>query len=680
MSNQPLKKLGSSDQSDDMAERMTSTGSRRRSSDKWTLDLSEWKGQRVLGRRGGIYCPGILRDLHAESGRVGVLFDGERDDSTGIVYYENVLGRQSSMAEIISDHPPPANAVDIGTDVCVRVDPDATEFYIGRVAGKRPPPIATYLVRLEPVAAHSSNTQVPLSSLWVSRANLRLLLPPWFEDLESSSEVVESTDEQECQATNSIELQHFAGQNLLQEYASDTSGGCIRGLGNSSASAVMNSNTSIGSRDRGGTIVGDKLEMVTDAGSASTSRARSSMYLGQRYKKGDVVFTPHGIRKKFNGKQWRRLCSKDGCSKESQRRGYCSRHLSLRGKGLRPTPNFPFQVGRRRVIDAGDGSRLFWNLAPGHDVGDGFPYYNPSRQLSTFDKSTLAAGMLAQLGSQVEGQLLSPEAGRMEPFHYHHSSAMGSLSNPNVPQGMLSPMLKGWAMPSTTSKLDISNFGNHGISSAPFNPMFSLSSVHGLGGLAFLGTADSKRSVDPSGKTIHPIVDEMVGQCSGSARMSVLPNPGIPGAFYSRNIDGPDLDNKQAANNDQKIYVGISDDSSGPYDAFTDTPCRSPSHSSVSAAIADDPTPDFQSDNCQLDVVDMMDVNLNAGNRIKVETAAEYTDHERPQPLQMIRVIGRPTAASLLPVLTVRNTNVSDEMVKTKRQGNETARFTKMGK
>ena len=27
-----------------------------------------------------------------------------------------------------------------------------------------------------------------------------------------------------------------------------------------------------------------------------------------------------------------RLCSKEGCSKESQRRGYCSRHLSLKGQ------------------------------------------------------------------------------------------------------------------------------------------------------------------------------------------------------------------------------------------------------------------------------------------------------------------------------------------------------------
>ncbi len=57
-----------------------------------------------------------------------------------------------------------------------------------------------------------------------------------------------------------------------------------------------------------------------------------------KYKKGDVVATPNGIRKKFNGKQWRRLCSKEGCSKESQRRGYCSRHLSLKGKAFLASP------------------------------------------------------------------------------------------------------------------------------------------------------------------------------------------------------------------------------------------------------------------------------------------------------------------------------------------------------
>ncbi|XP_038566966.1 protein capicua homolog isoform X3 [Micropterus salmoides] len=75
---------------------------------------------------------------------------------------------------------------------------------------------------------------------------------------------------------------------------------------------------------------------TSGGGSSSTSsRSRTPLSLAQqKYKKGDVVCTPNGIRKKFNGKQWRRLCSREGCMKESQRRGYCSRHLSLRTKEM----------------------------------------------------------------------------------------------------------------------------------------------------------------------------------------------------------------------------------------------------------------------------------------------------------------------------------------------------------
>lgn len=74
---------------------------------------------------------------------------------------------------------------------------------------------------------------------------------------------------------------------------------------------------------------------TSGGGSSSSSRTRTSLSLAQqKYKKGDVVCTPNGIRKKFNGKQWRRLCSREGCMKESQRRGYCSRHLSMRTKEI----------------------------------------------------------------------------------------------------------------------------------------------------------------------------------------------------------------------------------------------------------------------------------------------------------------------------------------------------------
>lgn len=79
------------------------------------------------------------------------------------------------------------------------------------------------------------------------------------------------------------------------------------------------------------------LTPTSGGGSSSTSSSRSRTPLSlaqQKYKKGDVVCTPNGIRKKFNGKQWRRLCSREGCMKESQRRGYCSRHLSMRTKEM----------------------------------------------------------------------------------------------------------------------------------------------------------------------------------------------------------------------------------------------------------------------------------------------------------------------------------------------------------
>lgn len=65
--------------------------------------------------------------------------------------------------------------------------------------------------------------------------------------------------------------------------------------------------------------------------------------------------TPNGIRKKFNGKQWRRLCSNETCTKESQRRGFCSRHLSQKGNALRSStgPNH-FSASRSSSKTQGD--------------------------------------------------------------------------------------------------------------------------------------------------------------------------------------------------------------------------------------------------------------------------------------------------------------------------------------
>lgn len=104
-------------------------------------------------------------------------------------------------------------------------------------------------------------------------------------------------------------------------------------ISSSTASSSRAEKASGGGSSSSGSVGGSG----SGSGSASSSSSRSRTPLTaaqQKYKKGDVVCTPTGIRKKFNGKQWRRLCSREGCSKESQRRGYCSRHLSMRTKEM----------------------------------------------------------------------------------------------------------------------------------------------------------------------------------------------------------------------------------------------------------------------------------------------------------------------------------------------------------
>lgn len=60
-------------------------------------------------------------------------------------------------------------------------------------------------------------------------------------------------------------------------------------------------------------------------------------------KKGEIIITQEGIKKKFNGKQWRRLCGVDDCWKESQKCGLCSKHLNS------PTPPPVAMPPSRRV-------------------------------------------------------------------------------------------------------------------------------------------------------------------------------------------------------------------------------------------------------------------------------------------------------------------------------------------
>lgn len=105
--------------------------------------------------------------------------------------------------------------------------------------------------------------------------------------------------------------------------------------------------TSLGDADPEKFSGGSKRSSMQSRGSTSSlvdqrltprshpATPRSQANTPHRFKKGDIVESESGVRKKYNGKQWRRLCTL--CSKESQRRGYCSRHLNQKGNSLRST-------------------------------------------------------------------------------------------------------------------------------------------------------------------------------------------------------------------------------------------------------------------------------------------------------------------------------------------------------
>ncbi len=69
------------------------------------------------------------------------------------------------------------------------------------------------------------------------------------------------------------------------------------------------------------------IQFISQLVVSSTDPSLASGRLPREAQKGDIHVTPEGVRKKFNGKQWRRLCGFPHCQSESQKWGLCQRHL-----------------------------------------------------------------------------------------------------------------------------------------------------------------------------------------------------------------------------------------------------------------------------------------------------------------------------------------------------------------
>ncbi|GMR60682.1 hypothetical protein PMAYCL1PPCAC_30877 [Pristionchus mayeri] len=343
------------------------------------IDLLEWRGTRVLVRiapASSQYVPGVIRDVQ---NRTDVLIRMDRGTERRI---DDVLADEKS-AEIVADQVPSPNEIKSSSMVLVRVQAGLDSFGRAELVSINAATFSYKVRRIDTIRAEIETK---------SRASIRLLRAPWFAEVEARTEeeqqpvavqppVPSLTDVvtaigQRLPADQLQILLSLRNQQLQQHLAaqgrrhlSEGEGGSKKSsaglsmdeeeesreeqptsyevLGPSSSSAPCSSSSlqliGLPSRDASGLrlppSVGSRALLFPSSGMAdlqnldddSTSTPFPAS-AAQRYRKGEIVTTPGGIRKKYNGKQWRRLCSKEGCNKESQRRGFCSRHLSLKSK------------------------------------------------------------------------------------------------------------------------------------------------------------------------------------------------------------------------------------------------------------------------------------------------------------------------------------------------------------
>lgn len=394
--------------------------SKHSASQRNTIDFQEWLDNPCLAKKDNVYLPGVIK--HAEGSDVVVEFEeGHR------TCYRDVFGE--SKYSIINDASPSAALVSVGSRVCVRTSDSntAVRVFVEAIVYEKLTNPVRFLVRCLPPSQ-------PSKEHVVKRADIRLLLPPWWDEMNDdppSSSINGGLDGQNGMHTivqhgvvtivpsgndpnayyrnvttspmqnnatpisihsstalsngsvDDLRRRHYddfgeSDDELRREdilFTSDADGGKLSGSSKRSSMQSRGSTSSLA--DQGS---------ITPRSQPTTPRSQAAT--PHKYNKGDVVSTPSGIRKKFNGKQWRRLCSKDSCTKESQRRGYCSRHLSLKGNSLRPGPS---SVPRGRGMGSVDGEETSRD-------SDTSPNY--SRIAGKYESDeTEAANMLVSLGS-----------------------------------------------------------------------------------------------------------------------------------------------------------------------------------------------------------------------------------------------------------------------------------------
>lgn len=149
--------------------------------EKLNIALHEWIDHRVLAKRSGVYIPGTIRKADSTYGNVWVEFDNNGEE---LILFADVL--QNGRYDVISDASPTLMQVTVGARVCVRTSGSLVDdkqglsrLFVEAIVHKIITSPVQFVVRL---LGPESKEYV------VKRADIRLLQPPWSDELENDYE------------------------------------------------------------------------------------------------------------------------------------------------------------------------------------------------------------------------------------------------------------------------------------------------------------------------------------------------------------------------------------------------------------------------------------------------------------------------------------------------------------
>ncbi|VDP13426.1 unnamed protein product [Onchocerca flexuosa] len=171
-----------------------------------TVNLEVWKASRVLARPPDIdgYLPACIKGVRANKD-VTVQFDNGTEH-----VFEDVITSLREYPDILADQAPSPDSINVADVVCVKWKNDENIYRLAEVLKKTAWPIM-FQMRLH----------VGLSTdFWFHRASIRLLRPPWYDELNAmgsyNSSAIKSRDENggtysnSCSRVLASAITHFA--------------------------------------------------------------------------------------------------------------------------------------------------------------------------------------------------------------------------------------------------------------------------------------------------------------------------------------------------------------------------------------------------------------------------------------------------------------------------------------